>query len=179
MRFTFNGKNFIVRDDMREKCEKKISRLERLFPEDVEVQVVLSVVKQEHRVEVTIPLKHRVLRAEVGAADLLSAMDGAVDALDRQLVKYKKRVKDRSRRDNAFRDEAIYMADAVEADEGDRIKIEKSKRFALKPMDAEEAAMEMELLGHSFFMFRNSESEEVNVVYKRGNGSYGLIEPEF
>ena len=180
MNFTFSGRHFNVGNDIREKVEKKIRRLERLFPENTHVQVVLSSVKQEQRAEITVPLKHRVLRAEVSATDIMAAVDMAVDALDKQMVKYKKRIKDRSRRDISYKEEAnVYMADALPAEPEDQIKIVKSKRFALKPMDAEEAVMEMELLGHSFFMFRNSETDEINVVYKRGSDAYGLIEPEY
>jgi len=114
---------------------------------------------------------------------MLAAVDMAADALDKQMVKYKNRVRDRSRRDNSFRDEAMSFVgvetEPVAADERDVIRIEKTKRFALKPMDPEEAVMEMELLGHQFYVFRNSVNDEVNVVYVRANGSYGLIEPEF
>ncbi|MCL2703436.1 MAG: ribosome-associated translation inhibitor RaiA [Defluviitaleaceae bacterium] len=184
MRFTFSGRNYNVTDEIMEKCEKKLKqRLSRLFPENAEAHVALSTVKQENRAEITIPLRNRILRAEVSANDMLAAIDLATDALDKQMVKYKNRVRDRSRRDSTYRDEALAFsvtdADAGLSDGRDDIKIEKTKRFALKPMDPEEAVMEMELLGHGFYMFRNSLHDEVNVVYKRNNGSYGLIEPEY
>ncbi|MDR1703688.1 MAG: ribosome-associated translation inhibitor RaiA [Clostridiales bacterium] len=187
MRFSFSGKNVIVTEELKEKCSKKIGRLERLFPPDVEVHVTFSVTKQENRIEVTIPLHRRMLRSEVSANDLYTAIDMSVDALDKQMVKYKNRIKDKSRRDNAFREEATeavsYSPDPAEPDaggeDGDVIRIERTKKFALKPMDAEEAVMEMEMLDHVFYVFRNSQTEEVNVVYKRNNGSYGLIEPEY
>ena len=96
------------------------------------------------------------------------------------MVKYRKRLKDKSRRDNSFKDEYAFETHKDEAFEMDsEIVINRTKKFALKPMDAEEAAMEMELLGHGFFVFRNGQTEEVNVVYKRSDGSYGLIEPEY
>lgn len=184
MRYNFNGKNIVVTDELREKCEKKINRLERMFPENAEVNVSFSVTKQENRIEVTIPLQRRMLRAEVSANDLYTAMDLAVEVLEKQMEKYKNRIKDRSRRDHSYREEAIVFAPAdpvpaVDEQVKDAIHIEKTKRFALKPMDAEEAVMEMELLGHVFFVFQNSRTDEVNVVYKRNNGSYGLIEPEY
>jgi putative sigma-54 modulation protein len=189
MRFTFSGKNVIVTEDLKEKCMKKIGRLERLFPPDAEVHVTFSVTKQENRIEVTIPLQRRMLRSEVSADDLYTAIDMSVEALDKQMVKYKRRIKDKSRRDTAFREEASEAASLPEPSEpdvavgggedGDVIRIERSKKFALKPMDAEEAVMEMEMLDHVFYVFRNSLTEEVNVVYKRNNGSYGLIEPEY
>ena len=181
MKYTFTGKNIVVSENLKERTMQKIGRLERLFPEDAAVTVTFSVVKQDSTIEVTIPLQRRILRAEVTAVDLYSAIDESVDVLEKQMVKYKKRLKDKSRRDGAFKEEATLI---IHEDEdfntnGSEIRIEKSKRFALKPMDAEEAVMEMEMLGHNFFVFRNGESDEVNVVYKRKNGSYGLIEPEY
>ena len=184
MRFSFSGKNFDLTDGFIEKCEKKLQqKLSRLVSENVEAHVALSNVKHENRCEITIPLRNRILRSEVTSTDMLAAVDMAADALDKQMVKYKNRVRDRSRRDNSFRDEAMSFVgvetEPVAADERDVIRIEKTKRFALKPMDPEEAVMEMELLGHQFYVFRNSVNDEVNVVYVRANGSYGLIEPEF
>jgi putative sigma-54 modulation protein len=183
MRFQFTGKNINVTEHTKERFQQKIGRLERLLPKDAEVGVTFSVVKQEHTVEVTIPLQRRVLRAEVTAGDLFSAIDEVVDVLDKQMVKYKNRLKHKSRRDSAFKAEMSYFGaeesqDEPEAGETD-IRFEKTKRFSLKPMDEEEAVMEMEMLGHTFFVFRNSKSDAVNVVYRRRNGSYGLIDPEY
>jgi len=181
MKYTFTGKNIVVSEAMKDRTAQKIGRIDRLFPEDTSVFVTFSVVKQDNTIEVTIPLQRRILRAEVTAPDMYTAIDETVDVLEKQMVKYKKRLKDKSRRDGAFKDEAIFFAQEEDdsGETGSEINIEKSKRFALKPMDAEEAVMEMEMLGHTFFVFRNGESDEVNVVYKRRNGSYGLIEPEY
>jgi len=182
MRFNFTGKNMVVSEAMKEKTEQKIGRIARLFPENTEIFVSFSVVKMDNTIEVTIPLQKRILRAEVTAQDMISALDAIVDVLEKQMVKYKKRLKDKSRRDQSFKEELNFVpmaADASESDVSEEIVIEKTKRFALKPMDAEEAVMEMEMLGHSFFVFRNGRTDEVNVVYKRKNGSYGLIEQEY
>ena len=183
MRFSFTGKNLVVSSDMKEKTEKKISRLERLFPENTEVFVTFSVVKQENKVEVSIPLNKRLLRAEVVSNDMYSAIDGAVDVLDKQMIKYKKRLKDKSRRDNSFKDE-FKMLNFADDDHGaeedvkdEGIVIERRKHFPLKPMDVEEAVMSMEMLGHNFYVFRHSGTNEINVVYKRKQGTYGLIDP--
>jgi len=123
------------------------------------------------------------LRAEVTAPDMYAAVDGAVDVLDKQMIKYKKRLKDRSRRDSSLKgelemfsmpdDDATYVDDEGK----DEIVIERRKHFPLKPMDVEEAVMSMEMLGHNFFVFRNSATDEINVVYKRNQGTYGLIDP--
>ena len=181
MKYTFTGKNIVVSEALKARTTQKIGRIERLFPDNAVATVTFSVTKLDNTIEVTIPLQRRILRAEVTAEDMYTAIDQVVDVLERQMVKYKKRLKDKSRRSGAFQDEVTLFAqdDEEYIGSGSEIDIEKSKRFALKPMDAEEAVMEMEMLGHNFFVFRNGESDEVNVVYKRKNGSYGLIEPEY
>ncbi|MCL2236435.1 MAG: ribosome-associated translation inhibitor RaiA [Defluviitaleaceae bacterium] len=182
MRFTFTGKNVVVTQDMKERAEKKIGRLAKLFPDEAMVQVTFSVVKQENKIEVSVPLNKRLLRGEVVSSDMFAAIDGVVDVLDRQIVKYKQRVKDRSRRDTNFKGELeafnAYAGDYGDDDADDgAIVIERTKHFPAKPMDPEEAIMEMEMLGHTFFVFRNSGNLEINVVYKRRGGSYGIIDP--
>jgi len=179
MRFSFTGKNLAVSQDVKDHMEKKMSRLARLFPDDMEVFVTFSVVKQDNKVEVSIPLNKRLLRAEVVSDDMFSAIDGVVDVLDRQRSKYKSQLKDRSRRNAAFKDElnVVFHEDALDdVMDDDEIVIERMKQFPLKPMEPEEAVMEMEMLGHTFYVFRNT-SFEVNVVYKRRGGTYGLICP--
>jgi putative sigma-54 modulation protein len=169
---------------MKDHTEKKIGRMSRLFPEGTEVFVTFSAVRQENKVEVSIPLKKRLLRAEEISTDIFSAIDGVVNALDRQMVKYKKQLKERSRRDQSFKDELMMVdtsfEDAAEEEAAfaEPIVIERMKRIPLKPMDAEEAIMEMEMLGHSFFVFRHQDTFEINVVYKRRQGTYGLISPD-
>ena len=179
MRFTFTGKNIQLTDSLKDRAAQKIGRLEKQLPKNAEVNVIFSIVRQENRIEVTIPLKRRILRAEVIEKDMFTALDSIIDVLDKQLVKYRTRLRDIRRRDAAYTDEYDYMPPEDEAPEGAGFKIERTKKFTLKPMDAEEAVMEMELLGHTFYMFKNSVTDEVNVVYKRNDGAYGLIEPEY
>lgn len=179
MRYLFTGKNLTVSDALKERTMSKLGKLEKLLPKDASVQVTYSVNKLENKIEVTIPLQKRTLRAEVTDTDMYNALDSVVDVLEKQMLKYKSRLRDRSRKDNSFKDEFKMLFTSDDTPDTDERKIEKSKKFALKPMDAEEAVMEMELLGHNFYVFRNGSSDEVNVVYKRNNGSYGLIEPEF
>jgi len=198
MRFTFIGKNIAASDAMKERTTKKLERLAKLLPPSTDIYVSFSVVKQDNTIEVSIPLGRRTLRAQVTKPDWFAAIDEIVDLLERQLVKFKKRYKDKSRRDGSIKDEfeALLGADgmtkenlAIQAEieaeieagaesSATGLKIERVKTFALKPMDAEDAIMEMELLGHIFYMFRDSKSDEINVVYKRKDGSYGLICPE-
>lgn len=181
MRYTFTGKNVTITDAMKEKTTQKIGRIEKLLPEDMECLVTMSSVKNNYTVEVTIPMRKRILRAEVTstAVSYLAIVDELVDILEKQIVKYKGQLRHRSGKDSKFTDELKYFLNQDDISEEDGIKIEKTKRFALKPMDAEEAVMEMELLNHNFYVFRNGDTDEVNVVYKRKNGSFGLIEPEF
>ena len=181
MRYHIIGKNIDVWDKTKEMVEHKLDRIQKLFPSDATATVTLSLEKLVSTVEVTIPVNKRVIRAEVQDADMTAAMDRAVDILEGQIVRYKKRMRTRVRQ-NGESYKAEYEAIPVpeeNLDDAPLYKIEKVKHFEVKPMDAEEAVMEMELVGHNFFVFRNGDTDEVNVVYKRKNGSYGLIEPEY
>jgi len=178
MRFSFTGKNVSLSDSLKDRTVQKIGKLEKKLSKDAEVNVIFSVVKQESRIEVTIPLKKHILRAEVTGNDMYSCLDSVVDVLDKQLVKYMTRLRDRRRRDLSYGDELEFIPPG-DTDDDNAFKIVRTKRFALKPMDAEEAVMEMELSGHNFYVFKSSATDEVNVVYKRNDGAYGLIEPEY
>ncbi|MDD3393971.1 MAG: ribosome-associated translation inhibitor RaiA [Clostridia bacterium] len=181
MLYNIIGKNIDVWDKTKEAVESKMNRIEKLFPADAAATVTLSLEKLVSTVEVTIPMNKRLIRAEVCDSDMMAAMDKAVDILDAQIVRYKKRMRTKVRQQgDGYMDEyRAIMVPETNLDEEPLYKIERIKHFEVKPMDAEEAVMEMELIGHSFFVFRNGETDEVNVVYKRKNGSYGLIEPEF
>lgn len=180
MKYSFKGINVDVTDNFKNKIVDKLSRIDKLYPEGAEANIVLSEIKLDKKVDITISLPNkRIIKAEVTAADLMAAMDEAVDILDRQLVKYKSRLVDKAKRSPAFADELNALHLAHDDYEESGINIVKNKRFFVKPMDAEEAVMEMEMLGHSFFVFRNAFTDEINVVYKRKDGAYGLIEPEF
>ncbi len=179
MRYSFTGKNTTVTEALKDKITAKLGRLEKLFPEDISITVTLSVVKLDHTIEVTVNLPKRILRAEVTSDDMYSAIDEVVDVLEKQMVKYKNRLRDKSRRDTSFIEELkAFKEDDDYNDEDEGIKIARIKKFPIKPMDAEEAVMEMEMLGHNFFVFRNAGNDTFNVIYKRKNGTYGLIDPE-
>ncbi|MCD8036121.1 MAG: ribosome-associated translation inhibitor RaiA [Clostridiales bacterium] len=179
MRYNIKGKNMEIGDRTREKVTAKLDRVKKLFPEDAEAVVLIKNEKLEYIVEVTIPMSKRVVRAEVSADDMMAAVDKAVDIIERQIIRYKKRLKSQVRKNAAFTAEydSVPVADDSLDDEP-LYKIEKSKHFEVRPMSAEEAVMQMELLDHSFFVYRDDETEAINVVYKRKDGSYGLIEPE-
>lgn len=179
MRYIIMGKNLEISDKTKEKIADKLDRIKKLFPEDAAATVKVGVYKLDHTVEVTVPVNKRIIRAEVTEKDMMAAVDKAVDILESQIVKYKKRMLRKSHKNPSFAAEyeAIKVDDSVYEDVPE-IRIEKSKRFEVRPMDAEEAVMQMELLGHSFFVYRNADTEAINVVYKRKDGSFGLIETE-
>lgn len=176
MQYIISGKNIDVTEALKDVAIQKLSKLEKYFVEDTEIQVTMSVLKQLHVIEVTIPIKGSIIRAEEEADSMYAAIDKVVDILERQLVKHRKKLIDRHRHNNTFKKEFINVQND---DKEQGINIVRTKKFAIKPMDAEEACLEMDMLGHDFFVFRNSDTDEVNVVYKRKGGSYGLIEPEF
>lgn len=175
MRYIINGRNVEVTEGLRTAITDKIGKLDKYFHNETEAYVTLSVEKERHKVEVTIPMKGNTLRAEETNSDMYVSIDLVQETLERQLKRYKNKITDRKHSAEGFAPEYIEK----DYDEDDSIKIEKSKRFAVKPMDPEEACLQMELLGHSFFVFRNSETDEINVVYKRKGNTYGIIEPEY
>ena len=175
MRYTITGRNIDVTPGLRAAIEEKIGKLERYFNQDTEAIITLSVTKDRQKIEVTIPVKGHIIRAEEQSTDMYVSIDLVEEIIERQLKKYKTKLIDKKQSHVDFSE--FYVQEESEAD--DEIKIEKVKKFAMKPMDPEEACVQMELLGHSFYVFLNAETEEVNVVYKRKGQTYGLIEPEF
>ena len=174
MRYTISGKNIDITVGLREAVEGKLGKLERYLSPDTEVQVTMSVEKGRQKVEVTIPVKGSTIRAEQDSSDMYVSIDLVEELIERQIKKYKTKIIDKKQSASSFSD--TFIQEEAEPDEA--INIVKTKRFAMKPMDPEEACLQMELLGHDFFMFLNSETEQINVVYKRKANTYGLIEPE-
>ncbi len=175
MKFIISGKNLDVTDGLKAAIEEKIGKLERYFTPETEVHVTLSVEKERQKIEITIPMKGNIVRAEQVSDDMYVSIDLVEEVIERQLRKYKNKLVDRQQSaaslSKAFIDEEI--------EEDDEIKIIRSKKFGMKPMDPEEACIQMDLLGHNFYVFRNAATDEVNVVYKRKGNTFGLIEPEF
>lgn len=177
MKIKITGKNMDITDALKEITFKKIGKLDKYFQEDVDTNVTFSVEKNRQIIEVTINLPGTILRAEEYSDDMYNSIDKAVDVLEGQIRKYKTKLQKRYQNGETIRFENIEPMPKPK--EEDIPKLVKVKRFAMKPMDAEEAILQMELLRHNFFVFMNGETEEVNVVYKRKDGNYGLIEPEF
>ena len=175
MKITISGKNIDVTEGLKAAVNEKLGKLEKYFTPDTNVIVTLSVEKERQKIEVTIPVKGNIIRSEQVSNDMYVSIDLVEEIIERQLKKYKNKIVDKKQAAVAFSD--LFINE--EYDSNDEVDIVKVKKFAMKPMDPEEACVQMELLGHSFYVFLNSETEQVNVVYKRKGNTYGLIEPEF
>lgn len=178
MKINITGKNMEITDALRDVTYKKLGKLDKYFQSDVEANITYSVEKNRQIIEVTINLPGTILRAEESSNDMYASIDKAVDVLERQIRKYKTKLQKRYQNGETIRFENIQPL-PQESQDTNKPKIVKTKKFAMKPMNTEEAILQMELLRHNFFMFMNAETDEVNVIYKRKDGNYGLIEPEF
>ena len=176
MRYKISGKNIEVTPGLKDAVQEKIGKLERYFNQDTEANITLSVEKGRQKIEVTIPVKGHIIRAEQESSDMYVSIDLVEEIIERQLKKYKTKLIDKKQSALSFSE--VFLQEEMEAPD-EEIKIMKVKRFGMKPMDPEEACIQMELLGHAFYVFLNADTDEVNVVYKRKNNTYGLIEPEF
>ncbi len=175
MKFVIVGKNIEVTPGLRSAVEDKIGKLEKYFNPDTEVHVTLSVEKDRQKIEVTIPVKGSIIRSEQVSSDMYVSIDLVEEIIERQLKRYKSKIVDKHQAaDSSFKRE--FIEDSFEDEE--EIRIIRSKRFDMKPMFPEDACIQMELLGHDFYVFINAETDQVNVVYKRKGNTYGLIEPE-
>jgi len=174
MKFIILGKNIDVTEGLRMAVEDKIGKLEKYFTPETEVHVTLSVEKERQKIEVTIPVKGNIIRSEQVSNDMYVSIDLVEEIIERQLKKYKNKLTNQKQAANFFKQDYIEK-DYMDEEE---IKIIRTKKFDIKPMYPEDACIQMELLGHNFFVFCNAETDQVNVVYKRKGGTYGLIEPE-
>ena len=174
MNINITGRNIEITDGLRNTVTEKLGKLERYFKPETDVNVTLSVEKERQKIEVTIPVKGRIIRSEQESNDMYVSIDLVEEVIERQLRKYKNKIIDKKQ--SAVNFQKSYIdEDYMESEE---IEIVRTKRFDIKPMYAEDACVQMELLGHNFFVFMNAETDKVNVVYKRKGNTYGLIEPE-
>ena len=175
MRITITGRNIELTDGIKDAVESKLSKLEKYFTSDTDVYVTLSVEKERQKIEVTIPIKGHIIRSEQVSNDMYVSIDLVEEVIERQLRKYRTKLVAKQQVEvSNFNQEFL---DAEDEDD-EEIRIVRSKRFGVKPMYPEDACVQMELSGHDFFVFRNAETDEVNVVYRRKGNTYGLIEPE-
>lgn len=178
--FNIRGENIEVTQAIREYCEKKLARLERYFTHvpDVVSHVNVKVYPDKTaKVEVTIPLPFLVLRAEEITIDLYGSIDLVIDKLERQIRRYKTKIQKKSR-DNGFTFEQVALPQDEIIEENDNLEIVRIKRIPFRPMDSEEAILQMNMLGHEFFAYIDIETEDMCVVYRRKDGKYGLIEAD-
>ena len=175
--FTVRGKNIEITPSLREYVEKRVGKVTKYFENVGDITVLLTVSKGRHIVEVTVPVQGGILlRGEEATMDMYTSIDLVVEKLERQIHKQKTKLARRFR-NNGFKAEALQTPVVPEKEEeDDDYKVVKTKRFIVKPMDVQEAIMQMNLLNHNFFVYRDAETEEVNVVYRRTDGNYGLIE---
>ncbi|MCI9046705.1 MAG: ribosome-associated translation inhibitor RaiA [Hungatella sp.] len=175
MRYTITGRNIEVTKGLREAVEDKLGKLEKYFTPDTEAVVTLSTQREMQKIEVTIPVKGSIIRAEESSTDMYVSIDLVEEIIERQIKKYRKKLIDKKQSAQAF--SALFIQEEEDIHD-EEIRIEKTKHFDMKPMYPEDACLEMELLGHNFYMFLNAETDQISVVYKRKANSYGLIEPE-
>lgn len=176
MKITVSGKNIDVTNALRNAVEKKLLKLDKYFNPDVEAHATLSVQKNRKIIEVTIPFNGVILRGEEANDDMYASIDLVEEKLEKQIRKQKTKIERRTHGDAL---KYQFIPDTEKVEEDVEPAIVRTKKFAMKPMSAEEAVLQMELLGHSFYVYASADDGEVNVVYKRKDGNYGLIEPEF
>ncbi|HLV08964.1 MAG TPA: ribosome-associated translation inhibitor RaiA [Halanaerobiales bacterium] len=186
MKITTYGKNIDVTPALKDYAAEKVSKISKYIDgEPQEAHISFEVEKDRHIVEVTAYINGLILRGEEATHDMYASIDGVIEKLERQVHKYKTKIKKRMiEKKQEYKEEykEVRKEEILKQQEGEdeyKPRIVKTKKFAIKPMDVEEAAMQMDLLGHDFFVFSNANTEEVNVVYKRKDGNYGLIEPTF
>ncbi len=174
MKIIITGKNLEVSEGLKNAVEEKIGKLDKYFADDTTAKVTLSVEKDRQKIEVTIPVKGNIIRSEQTSSDMYVSIDLVQEIIERQLKKYKKKLIDKKQNAMSFSEAFMEKVD----DDEEEVKIVRTKQFDIKPMYPEDACVQMELLGHDFYVFCNAETEQVCVVYKRKGGTYGLIEPE-
>ena len=176
MKITLRGKHIEITEAIEEKVSEKLSKLDKYFivSENVEAKVLVRTYPYGQKIEVTIPTEYVLLRAEVVDQDLYNAIDLVIDKLEGQIRKYKTRL-NRKSKDNKL---AFNLASIEPLEEEEEDVLVKTKTITPKPMDMEEAIMQMELIGHSFFVYRDTETDAISIVYRRNDGDYGLIETE-
>lgn len=182
MKITITGRKVTLRDNFKELATKKLSRFERIFDEDADANVVVTLEKNRQTVEITIKQRGMIYRAESTAMEMNDALDQVMSALGRQIRKNKTKLEKKihSGAIDQYLNNIVEEEPAVEPveDADEEYHIVRVKHFFVKPLSVEEAILQMNMLGHQFFMFRNETNGEINVVYKRKNGDYGLLEPD-
>jgi len=178
MKLVFAGKNMDVTEALKNVTADKLARLDKYFDKDIVATVTFTTERDRHTIEVTIDLPQNVIRAEVQTYDMYESIDKAIDILEGQIRKHKGKLRARYRNTDTIRFDNIELLEEEKATEDTGPKIVRTKRFTLNPMTPEEAVLQMDLLGHDFFVFMDGDTGDTNVVYKRKDKNYGLIAPQ-
>lgn len=176
MKFNIIGRRYDLTDKIKDYVEKKLGKLDKFFRDESEARVVIGTIKDNDYIEATIYAGGMMYRAEASDKEILAAIDKIVDVIERQIRKNKTRLEKKIKRDATLDNMLLSGAAYTEGEETKEFEIVKTKRFVVKPMSTEEAILQMNLLGHNFFVFKNQETDEMNVVYKRKDGKYAIIE---
>ncbi len=176
MELIIHGDKLKITSSMKEYIEEKLSKLDKYLEagNNIRANVIVKVNNYTQRVEITIPLKSVILRTEDSQQDFYAAVDKAIDKLERQIRKNKTRIANKQVKNNY----GFAIEEIGEPEEQEEYKVVKRKKVEVKPMDEEEAILQMELLGHQFYMYKDSETNKPTVIYKRNDGNYGIIESE-
>ncbi len=178
MKFTIIERKIHLKPDVKEYIEKKFSKLEKFFKDEAEARVVTGTVKDQEYVEVNLYAAGMIYRAEATEIDVCTAVDRLVDVIERQIRKNKTRLAKKLKTDSPWDEHMISGSNYTEGEETSEFEIVRRKRFIVKPMSPEEAILQMKLLGHAFFVFKNQDTDELNIVYERKDGKYAIIESE-
>ncbi|MBQ9988493.1 MAG: ribosome-associated translation inhibitor RaiA [Clostridia bacterium] len=180
MIISINGKGMEVSEYLEDVVRKRVSKLDKYLREDAEVHVMLSMFRGRQAAEITVPVGTTIVRAEEATGDMYASIDNATKKIERQIIRYRTRMDKRIKEQSIRYDMPILPAseEEAEAEEEELPRVVRVKRFSVRPMSVEEAAEQMELLGHAFFVFCAADTGEVNVLYRRNDGQLGLIEPE-
>lgn len=178
MKTIITGRKVNLKDNFKELAEKKLSKFDRLFDGNAVANVTVTVEKNRQTVELTIHHEGMVYRAEATTSEMNEALDKVLEALSRQFRKHKTKLAKRLRKDTLEDYLILQNSDVTPDIEEEKYKIVRIKNFPVKPFDVEEAILQMNMIGHQFFMFRNQTNGEINVVYRRKNGDYGLLTPD-
>lgn len=178
MKIVIAGRGIELTASIKETIETKLKKIEKYFTPDTIANVTLKTQKNNHIVEITIPVKGNVIRVEHETDDMYKTIDEGIETVEKQILKYRTKIKDKKLHDIVNNNIGDFSDNGLDDENNDEIKIVKKKHFLLKPMTPVEACMQSELVNHDFFLFTNAETNTVCAVYKRKDGAYGLIEPE-
>ena len=181
MKLIIKGKRIDVTDSVEGYIRKKMEKLDKYFNQIMDATATVSAEKNRQIFEVTLQAKRALIRAEEESDSIYTSIDRVVEKLERQIIKYKEKLYSKSFGEQNKMKEASLVENRgndSDAQDYEDVRIVKTKKFVIKPMSPEEACLQMELLGHSFYVFNNESTDQMNVIYKRKDGNFGLIEPE-